>query len=97
MGKLEEHKQFLVERSEGNQEKLETLMQISEAGQQIATLEKEINRMAYQMKQKYDYKVAKVMLLNIAVFPLMAVLLLFLCFAALGRRQKKNIRRFSDE
>lgn len=97
MGQLEEHKQFLVERSEGNQEKLETLMQISEAGQQIATLEKEINRMAYQMKQKYDYKVAKVMLLNIAVFPLMAVLLLFLCFAALGRRQKKNIRRFSDE
>ena len=94
---LEERKQFLIERSDGNQEKLETLLQISEAGQQIATLKKEINRMAYQMKHLYDYRVGKVLTLNVLVFPLAAVLVLFLCFAVMARRQKRKIRRFLDE
>ncbi|MBO6281072.1 MAG: Gldg family protein [Alphaproteobacteria bacterium] len=94
---LEEQKLFLAERSGGNQEKLDTLMQISEAGQQIASLEKEINRMAYQMKRLYDYHIGKVLALNVLVFPSAAVLILFLGIVIMVRRQKRHIRRFLDE
>lgn len=97
MEELQDTKQVLIDKSAGNQDKLAVLLQISEAGQKIADLEKEVNRLVYAMKRSYSIRVNKVLFYNIILFPCITIGLLLLIFILLTRWQNKNIRKFLNE
>lgn len=94
---IEKLKISLFESSGQNPDKMSQLMQVSEAGQQIAELERQSEGVLYQMKELYSKSIGFCMLLNILIVPLAASGLLYGLTVWMRRRRKKQIAEMFDE
>ncbi|MBR3676434.1 MAG: Gldg family protein [Alphaproteobacteria bacterium] len=94
---IEKLKIALFESSGQNPDKMAQLLQVSEAGQQIAELETQSEGVLYQMKELYSRAIRFSMLLNILIVPMATAGLLYALMAWARRRRKKQVLEMFDE
>ena len=94
---VEELKAALMESSGQDADKMSQLLQVSEAGQQIAELEQHAEAVLYTMKQQYAKTIRRGMILNILAVPSVAAGLLLGAMAWVRRRRKKYVRELFNE
>lgn len=87
----------LMRRSDDNVNKMQALLQISTAGQDLAKAEKKAEMLAYRAKQDYARAIDTIMLTQIFIVPLGLALLLCLLFNLANRRRQKKIKEMFDE
>lgn len=91
---LKETQQVLLLESNGDEERLQTLLQTDEIGLQMAELEKKFEKTVYAMKKVYDESVYTIIFLSMLLFPLLSVCVFGLLFFLRARWLRKRIRGF---
>ncbi len=81
----------------GDEEKMLAFIQSGGGGQEFADLEKKLQSLMFKMKQLYSAKVAKIMVINIALWPLVALLLVIIGHLYYRRKQQKNIKELFND
>ncbi|MCQ2735160.1 MAG: Gldg family protein, partial [Alphaproteobacteria bacterium] len=91
---LKETQQVLLLESNGDNDRLQTLLQTDELGLQMAELEKKFDKTVYAMKKIYDQSIYTIIFLSMFLFPLLSVTLLWMLFFLKARFLRKKIRGF---
>ena len=80
----------LYENSNNDLNKMQEMLEISEAGQSLAQQEKMSENLLYKMKQEYSRQITQFILIQTVFIPLLIVLLLFIAAQLLFYRQKRK-------
>lgn len=84
----------LLQKSEGDEERLQTLMQVDKAGLELGEAEQNMQNLFYRIRKEYSDKVNQIIILSVLLLPAAATLLLFLVALIAGARKKRRIEEF---
>jgi len=81
----------------GDEEKMFALIQSGRAGKEIADLEKKLQNLMFKMRGLYSAEVTKIMIINIALWPLAALLLAVFGWLLYRKKQQKYVKEFFND
>lgn len=90
--KLSEIQQKLLQKSGGNYEQFQNLMQVDQLGLDFGVSEHELESITYAIKQQYSAVIYRVIILNVFIWSCLATLLLWLIVWVYDRRKKYLIK-----
>lgn len=94
---LSEKKLALYTESGEDFDKMNTLMQVTTAGEEIADIEKKADSIDYQIKQAYKKGIFGMVVINILCVPLMTVFLLWILKILFERKRLRKIKEAFHE
>lgn len=87
----------LLQKSGGNVEKLQTLMQVDKAGMEFGRAEQQMEGLLYKIRKQYSAEINKIIVMCVFAIPFVSTLFLLVAVMLLNRRKKQKIREISDE
>ena len=87
----------LLQKSGGDEEKLQTLMQVDETGLALGQAEQKMEGLFYQIRQQYSSKINGIIAINVFALPVLATIFLWLVAVFIGRRRLKEIKGGVDD
>ena len=87
----------LLQKSGGDENKLQILLQSDESGLQLGQSEQKMEKLLYQVRKQYSSKVNGIIFFCVFGWPLVAGLLSWILMLRRERRKRKQIREMFDE
>jgi len=87
----------LLQKSDGDENKLQILLQSDETGLQLGQSEQKLEKLLYQIRKQYSSKVDGIIFFCVLGWPLAAGLAVWLLMWRRERRKRKQIREIFDE
>lgn len=94
---LSEKKLAMYVESGEDFDKMNTLMQVTAAGEEIADLEKTADSIDYKIKRTYQNGVITMAVINILLIPLLAAMILWLLGRCSEKRKRRKMTEIFDE
>ncbi|MBR1600881.1 MAG: Gldg family protein [Alphaproteobacteria bacterium] len=87
----------LLQKSGGDNEKLQKLTQLDETGLALGQDEQKMENLFYQIRQQYSAKINEIIAMNVFAFPILATVFLWLIAMFVGRYKLKKIMEINND
>ncbi|MBQ8481772.1 MAG: Gldg family protein [Alphaproteobacteria bacterium] len=87
----------LLQKSGGDEQKLQTMMQLDEAGLALGQAEQKMENLFYQIRRQYSSEINEVIAINVFAIPVLSTIFLWLAALLVGRYRLKKIKELSNE